>query len=188
LHLNIYIYRKINQHVNLNRCSCSSCVLTLTIITSIEGYPDSTDFYTINIDNVQLNGAAVSSSGGIAVEYIVDSGTTLNYVPNSVANKINAAYSPAATYNSDEEVYTVSCTAKPPAVSIDIAGTLFPINPADMILTNSDGSCITGWSQGGTSDTEDLFVLGDVFQKNVVSLFDVGAATMQFAGREFYSG
>jgi WD40 repeat protein len=30
LHLNICRYRKINQHVNINRCSCSSCVLTLT--------------------------------------------------------------------------------------------------------------------------------------------------------------
>jgi len=160
---------------------------TPIIITNIEGYPDSTDFYTINIDNVQLKGAAISSSGGSAVEYIVDSGTTLNYVPNSVANKINAAYSPAATYNSDEEVYTVSCTATPPAVSVDIAGTLFPINAADMILSNGDGTCITGWTQGGTSDTEDIFILGDVFQKNVVSLFDVGAGVMQFAGREFYT-
>lgn len=160
---------------------------TPIIITNIDGYPKGTDFYTINIVNIQLNGVAIASSGGSGPEYIVDSGTTLNYVPTSVANKINAAYSPAAKYNDTAGAYTVSCTAKAPAVSIDIGGTLFPINPLDMILDNGDTTCITGWDDGGASTTEDIFILGDVFQKNVVSLFDVGAATMQFAGREFYA-
>jgi hypothetical protein len=159
---------------------------TPIIITTIEGYPDSYDFYTINIISVELNGAAVSKSGGSAVEYIVDSGTTLNYVPTSVADAINAAFSPAATYSSSEGAYVVSCTAKAPAVSIDIAGVLFPINPLDMILDAGDGTCISGFMDGGSSDTEDIFILGDTFQKNVVTLFDVGAGVLQFAGREFY--
>ncbi|PMD38215.1 acid protease [Hyaloscypha variabilis F] len=159
---------------------------TPIIITTIEGYPDSYDFYTINIVSVELNGAAVSKSGGSAVEYIVDSGTTLNYVPTSVADAINAAFSPAATYSSSEGAYVVSCTAKAPAVSIDIAGVLFPINPLDMILDAGDGTCISGFMDGGSSDTEDIFILGDTFQKNVVTLFDVGAGVLQFAGREFY--
>lgn len=160
---------------------------TPIIITNIEGYPDSYDFYTININSIELAGTAIASSGGSTYEYIVDSGTTLNYVPNSVAAKINAAYSPAAKYSSADGAYVVSCTAKPPAVSINIAGVLFPINPLDMILDAGDGTCITGWDEGGTSGTEDIFILGDVFQKNVVTLFDVGAGTLQFAGREFYS-
>ncbi|KAF4622704.1 hypothetical protein G7Y89_g14323 [Cudoniella acicularis] len=160
---------------------------TPIIITTITGYPDNYDFYTININSVEINGVAAASSGGSAVEYIVDSGTTLNYVPTSVATKINAAFSPAGTYSSSEGVYVVSCTATPPAISINIAGTLFPINPLDMILDAGDGTCISGFSDGGSSDTEDIFILGDTFQKNVVSLFDVGASTMQFAGREFYA-
>ncbi len=164
---------------------------TPIIITSIEGYPDSYDFYTININSIYLKGAAISKSGGSSYEYIVDSGTTLNYVPTAVATKINAAYSPAATYSSTYGAYVVSCTATAPAVSIDIAGTQFPINPLDMILQTTDDNgktiCITGWEDGGSSASEDIFILGDVFQKNVVTLFDVGAATLQFAGREFYS-
>ena len=40
------------------------------LITSIEGYPDTYDFYTINIDAVTLNGKAVSGSGG-DIQYIV---------------------------------------------------------------------------------------------------------------------
>jgi hypothetical protein len=164
---------------------------TPIIITNIEGYVDGYDFYSININSVELAGTAIASSGGTTYTYIVDSGTTLNYVPNAVASKINAAYSPKATYSSSDGAYVVSCTAKPPAVSVNIAGTLFPINPLDMILdagTDDSGAtvCITGWDEGGTG-SENIYILGDVFQKNVVTLFDVGAGTMQFAGREFYS-
>jgi hypothetical protein len=104
-----------------------------------------------------------------------------------VANKINAASSPAAVYSGTDGVYVVSCTSKPPAVSIDIEGTLFTINPLDMILDAGDWTYISGFMDGRSSDTEDIFILGDTFQKNVVTLFDVGAVNMQFAGREFYA-
>ena len=41
------------------------------LITSIEGYSKAYDFYTINIDEVTLNGKAVSGSGGSDIQYIV---------------------------------------------------------------------------------------------------------------------
>lgn len=44
---------------------------TPILITSISGYPDTYDFYTINIDEVVLNGASVSGSGGTGIQYIV---------------------------------------------------------------------------------------------------------------------
>jgi hypothetical protein len=31
-----------------------------------------------------------------------------------------------------------------------------------------------------------FYILGDTFQRNVVSVFNVGTAEMRFAGREFY--
>jgi len=160
---------------------------TPIIITKITGFPVALDFYTINIDSVVLNGAAVAKSGGASVEYIVDSGTTLNYFPTAVANAINAAFVPAAKLSASEGAYIVSCTAKAPAVSISIGGVLFTINPLDLILDNGDGTCISGIDDGGSSLTADVFILGDVFQKNVVTLFDIGAGNLQFAGREFYA-
>jgi hypothetical protein len=152
---------------------------TPIIITHISGFPVALDFYTINIDHVVVNGATVANSGGSSVEYIVDSGTTLNFFPTSVANAINAAFVPPAKFDAAEGVYTVSCTAKPPTFSISISGVLFTTNPLDMILSNGDGTCITGITDGGSSLTQDVFILGDTFQKNVVSLFDIGAGTMQ---------
>lgn len=108
-------------------------------------------------------------------------------MPTSVADAIAAAYSPVAEYSNEEGAYVVSCSATAPAVSININGTSFPINALDMILDAGDGTCISGFTDGGSLDTEDLFVLGDTFQKNVVTLFDVGASLLQFASRETYA-
>jgi hypothetical protein len=74
----------------------------------------------------------------------------------------------------------------PPKVDTDIAGTLFPINLQDMILDAGEGTHISGFNAGESSDAEIIFVLCDTFQKNAVTLFDVGASVMQFASREFY--
>ena len=46
--------------------------------------------------------------------------------------------------------------------------------------------CITGIDDGGSDTAEDVYILGDTFQKNVVSVFDVGAGQMLFASREYY--
>jgi hypothetical protein len=54
-----------------------------------------------------------------------------------------------------------------------------------MILDAGDGTCITGIDDGGSAGS--LFILGDTFQKNVVSIFDVGAVEMLFAPNEDYT-
>jgi Eukaryotic aspartyl protease len=57
-----------------------------------------------------------------------------------------------------------------------------------MILqeTSKEGEavCSIGFFDGGTDSV--LYILGDTFQRNVVSVFDVGAVEMRFAPREFY--
>lgn len=148
-------------------------------------------FYTINIDSVLLHGKPLPGSGGPGVQYILDSGTTLNYFPTSVANAFNAAFKPPAVYSATDGVYYVDCKAKKPALDIVIGGTKFDTNPLDVILfwgTDANGSdiCITGVTDGGGLPTEDLYILGDTFQKNVISVFDVGAAQMRFVAREHY--
>lgn len=115
----------------------------------------------------------------------MDSGTTLNYYPNNVADAINAAFSPPAMYNAYEGAYVVDCNAKPPVHGVTIGGSTFYINPMDMILpggTDDSGKkiCISGINAGGEVG-QGIFVLGGTFLRNVVSVFDVGAAEMRFA-------
>ncbi len=85
----------------------------------------------------------------------------------------------------------VDCNAKKPALDILIAGTRFDTNPLDLILlagtdANGNNLCISGVDDGGSDPTADVYILGDTFQKSVVSVFDVGAAEMKFAAREHY--
>jgi hypothetical protein len=44
---------------------------TPILITTIDGYPKTYDFYTINIDSLTVNGKSLSSSGGSKIQYIV---------------------------------------------------------------------------------------------------------------------
>lgn len=66
-----------------------------------------------------------------------------------------------------------------------IGGSTFYINPTDMILPggmdNSEKkTCISGINAGGDVG-QGIFVLGGTFLRNVVAVFDVGAAEMRFA-------
>lgn len=163
---------------------------TPILITTIDGYPVTYDFYTINIDSVVLDNASVPLSGG-DIQYIVDSGTTLNYFPTAVADAIAAAYVPAAVYSDDDGVYIVDCDAVAPGFGLTINGTTFWTNPIDMIIlagTDDEGNdvCISGIDDGGSDFEEDLFILGDTFLKNVVAVFDIAAVELQFAAREYY--
>ena len=75
-------------------------------------------------------------------------------------------------------------TATVPKVGVTISGKTFYINAADLILGVSfgDGRCITGIYDGGQGP----YILGDVFLKNVLAIFDVGASQMRFFARENY--
>ncbi|KAL8670808.1 MAG: hypothetical protein Q9168_004669 [Polycauliona sp. 1 TL-2023] len=112
----------------------------------------------------------------------VDSGTSLIYVPEDAADAVNALFDPPAEHNFSLEQYDVDCEAKAPDLAVKIAGRAFHLNPADLIAKASDGSCFTGI--GATYGEQGI--LGDVFMRNVVAVFDIGHHEMRFAAREFY--
>ena len=51
---------------------------------------------------------------------IVDSGTTLVYLPNKLAVEINDLYDPPSVYNENYGVFENDCTATPPTFAITI--------------------------------------------------------------------
>lgn len=112
---------------------------------------------------------------------IVDSGTSLLYAPEEVAESLAAHFSPAAEFNDDYGVYTVSCTATIPIFGVAIGSKVFYVNSADLLIEEEPGLCVMGVqaSSGGMN------ILGDAFLRNVLAVFDVGAAEMRFAAREF---
>lgn len=126
--------------------------------------------------------------------YIVDSGTTIIYTPDDIALAINNAFDPPAFYDRYTGEWFVDCDAIAPEVTVQINGTSFSINPADLILNNVspiagadiDPNEPTPCGSGiGAAGQDGLYVLGDVFLRNVLAVFDVGAGEMRFAARDY---
>ncbi|QIW98964.1 hypothetical protein AMS68_004482 [Peltaster fructicola] len=156
-------------------------------------------YYTIRPNGFSLSGGLLDrlrlpfwkAFSATTFPVIVDSGTTLNYLPYSLAQRINALYDPPARFNSYVGVFETECDAKAPDLSVRINGTDFVMNKLDLIITTEAGQdpdtglCITA-----IQPSNGPYILGDVFLKNVVAVFDVGdtliihdvnaAATEQF--------
>lgn len=148
----------------------------------IGGFAYSNDSSTQFNPNNNVNPLKKSLVGN-GTDVIVDSGTSLCYVPNNVAAGLAAAFSPPATYDPSVASYYVDCDAKVPVFGVSISKKIFWVNSQDMIIALGEGTCVMGVQPnlGG------LNILGDVFMKNVISVFDIGAEEMRFAARQFTS-
>ncbi|TDZ38561.1 putative aspartic-type endopeptidase [Colletotrichum spinosum] len=139
-------------------------------------------YYTILVDGIRYG----SITDMKKYPYIVDTGTTLMYVPPPVAAGIADSFSPSAVYLFQYGGYFAPCDAVAPALAVIIAGVEFKINPVDLVYRNLrdelTGYCQLGISTGSTGP----YVLGSVFLHNVEAYFDVGAAQMRFYGRDTY--
>jgi hypothetical protein len=124
-------------------------------------------FWTVPVDkyvfpnSTLANPVPGSSNGGIA---ILDTGTTLNYLPTSVARKFNQAFVPPATYDREQGLYFVKCTAKAPPFAVVMNGTSFEVDARDNVVVagmDKDGKdiCISGTQDGGPRTPDNIFIL-----------------------------
>lgn len=113
---------------------------------------------------------------------IIDSGTSLIYAPNVVADSVASLFRPPAAFDAVAGSYYVACNAIPPVLGVSIGKKIFYVNGSDLIVPASGGRCIMGIqpNYGG------LTILGDVWMKSVLCVFDIGASQMRFASRQFY--
>ncbi|GKT86513.1 eukaryotic aspartyl protease [Colletotrichum tofieldiae] len=122
----------------------------------------------------------------IIYPYIVDTGTTLMYVPPPIAEAVARSFSPSAVYLFQYGGYFAPCDAIAPKIAVVIEGASFFINPVDLIYPGLKDPltdyCQIGITTGGTGP----YVLGSVFLHNVEAYFDVGAGQMRFYGRETF--
>ncbi|OAQ90787.1 aspartic-type endopeptidase [Purpureocillium lilacinum] len=136
-------------------------------------------FYTIIPDGIKWG----QSTDTTKFPYIVDTGTTMNYLPPPLAEQIAMAFQPRAVYLYQWGAYFAPCNAIPPQFAIIISGVEFWINPADLMYQDLKdpltGYCAVAIASGGAGP----YILGDVFLQNVVAVFDVGAAKMRFYSR-----
>jgi hypothetical protein len=110
---------------------------------------------------------------------IVDSGTTLIYVPQNLASAINRLFNPPAQYDPFSGLYTVACSSIAPYFAVTISGQVFKVSAEDMIVEGNSGTCVSGVQ----SSLGSFSILGDAFLKNVMAVFDLGNAEMSFYPR-----
>ncbi|KAI9309079.1 rhizopuspepsin 4 precursor [Cunninghamella echinulata] len=139
------------------------------------------EFTTVPVDNSQgfwgltVDGGKAGSTSIDQFNGIADTGTTLLLLTDSVAKQVGDAY--GATDNGDG-TYSISCDASTLSdLSLTIGGTDFVIPAADLIYDNEGGKCIAGFGSAGM----EFAILGDVFLKNVYTVFDQGNTQLQFA-------
>ncbi|KAK1834610.1 aspartic peptidase domain-containing protein [Podospora conica] len=163
----------------------STTATTKMLITSLTGLADAaTDysFYTIVPDGWEYD----QTTDTKAFPFIVDSGTTLCYLPSPLAYAINNAFDPPAAYLWSYGAYFTSCDAVAPPVALLLNGKKFWFNPRDLIYRDlkdpETGLCMTAISNGGSGP----FILGDAFMQNALVVFDVGQAEVQFVARPYY--
>jgi hypothetical protein len=99
-----------------------------------------------------------------------------------IAEAINDAFVPRATYDQSMGGYVVACNATAPSFGIKIGGQMVWTDPASMILPqlkNRQGKCLTGIME----TDQEPYILGDTFMQGLVAVFDIGKLEMRFAKR-----
>ncbi|KAJ7159256.1 acid protease [Mycena crocata] len=183
------IARKTKAHVGfLAFGGIAPVPVTKTAVTvPIQGYSVSTGtllptkknpqyfFYTVDIQEYTFPGSKKIDTKNMNT--VLDSGTSLNLVPDDVAAGFAAQFKPPAQFNTEISLYLVDCKAKAPAFSAKIGGKTFRIDPRDQIVplaTDDQGNihCGPATQPNGPNVPQNIFILGDVFLKNVVTTYN----------------
>lgn len=104
---------------------------------------------------------------------ILDTGTSLNVIPSSLAELLNSEMGAKKGYNGQ---YTIDCAKRDslPDITFSLAGSNYSLPPTDYILEVS-GTCISTF-QGMDipAPAGPLAILGDAFLRRYYSVYDLG--------------
>jgi aspergillopepsin I len=116
---------------------------------------------------------------------VVDSGTTMSFVPPEVLKAIAAAWEPPLQRNHAMGQYVTPCDAKAPTFSLIIGGKEVRVDGKDTLLRYHPQSkmCFVGIEAAQGFVGGRLNMMGGTIMKSLVAVFDVGAAEMRFANR-----
>ncbi|KAK7695517.1 hypothetical protein QCA50_000153 [Cerrena zonata] len=147
-------------------------------------------FWTTNVDNIIVNGTSVqnihrsstTSRVNDKLTAALDTGSSFLLAP---ADVVNAVYGnvPGAKFNTSTNAYNVPCDTKLD-IKFVFGGQTFPMNPLDLItaLDVQNGKPICFGTMNPVPPTNTLpfdFLLGDVFLRNVYSLYYYGNSTRE---------
>lgn len=122
------------------------------------------DIWTIPMDDVYVNGQATGLTNKAAT---IDTGTTYILIPPADAKTLFARI-PGSSQSGENYIIPCNSTA---TLELSFSGIKYSIEPEDYIGASSTGGCVStivGHQSSGAND----WLVGDVFLKNVYSVFD----------------
>ncbi|KAG9017512.1 hypothetical protein FRB90_000985 [Tulasnella sp. 427] len=115
---------------------------------------------------------------------VIDSGTTLIYIPAAAAKALYAKIPGAKTAPASvgDGYYTYPCNSKLGPIELSFSGHKYAVNPADFNLgaVSSGSSTCVGGIVGEDID-DGIAIIGDEFMKNWYSVFDYDKKAVGFA-------
>jgi hypothetical protein len=108
-------------------------------------------YYTTTASSVNFPGSEQLNTTIPTI--ILDSGTTLVYLPDKIADAYNSHWNPAAQYDPSSGIYFVDCDAVAPKLNITIGGVDFKFDSRDLVYSAQDGydqDCISSIVPGGS--------------------------------------
>lgn len=162
---------------------CFGCLDTFKTLGPVEWIPVlNKTYWCVSLDAVVVNSKPVRTD----LTGIIDSGTTLIYLPASYADEVYAMIpgaKPAPQFG--PEFYTYPCSTAP-NVAFSFDGRRFSISPLDFNLglaAPNSSDCVGGvLSLGSDGFPPNLAIIGDVFLKSWYTTFDYsGGARVGFS-------
>ncbi|KAI1472086.1 acid protease [Daldinia caldariorum] len=118
--------------------------------------------------------------------FILDTATSLIYLPPDIAEMVNGKFDPPASYLWNYGAYFTSCDAIPPSFGVQIGKTTYWVNPKDLLNKEErdpeTNLCQTGISSGGNGP----YILGITFLTNVVAMMNIGSGNVELWSHQFY--
>jgi hypothetical protein len=147
--------------------------------------------FLIALTAVSLGDTTIASNQNVAV--LLDSGTSLTYLPNAITSAIYQAV--GATYDNAQATAYVPCslasntttldyTFTSPTISVTMAELVLDIAGADgrpVYFQNGERACVFGISPAGTSTS----VLGDTFLRSAYVVYDLSNNEISLAQTKF---
>lgn len=133
--------------------------------------------WVIPMDDFVVNGSPSKVNG---LNAYIDTGTSYGFGPVSAVEAIFSQIEGAKPTTTEKIVWSVPCDAKAD-VAITFSGKSWQVSAKDLIAKSSSGSC-----EGrifGREVVPGAFLLGDVFLKNVYSVFDIDQRRIGFAAK-----
>jgi len=153
--------------------------ITFTPKTTAELY---SDYWGITVTEISFNGKSIGASASA----IVDTGTTLIFIPTAAYN----SFLSASGGTTDDETGLASWTTLPTAnFAFTIGGVSFTLTPSQFTIPTAqyaDFGLATGkfygWIAAGGTEADELnFIIGQKFLENYYSVFDTTNNRVGFA-------